>query len=128
MVQHVFIVDNGTGTPIVQNPEVNIWRDDQQVVWKINMPDVGWDNGIEGGPNRAVQFDGKLSPWTGSAPAPVGLFPTGLDRRTYSAMGPGPNDGIEPVMYSYQMYVVDKNGTKYIITDIDPEIGNQPQP
>jgi len=138
MVQHVFIVPGLDGKPAAQPYLLNIWRDDQTITWKINMPGIGWNNNGPNGPNAAIVLSAQNSPpWEGSTPAPVGMMPIGLDTRLYTAAGPGANNGEQNVMFNYDMYVVDADGhemrvnshlTEDVAEVIDPEIGNQPQP
>jgi hypothetical protein len=133
MVQHVLIVPRASdGKPTADFSLCNIWRDDQDIKWKITSALTaagwGWDNDpLEGGPgapNQAIQFNPN-SGWQGSAPEPTGTLPAeGPDNRQYTATGPGPNMTNTSAFFGYTMYFAGPDG-KY---SHDPEIGNQPQP
>jgi hypothetical protein len=135
MVQHLFIIADEKGEPTVSpDPDhmvvphtLNIYRDDQYILWKIIITDWGF---VREGP--AFVFDPDPM-WTGSNPAPVGDAPAPgeLDRRNYVAAGPGAaNDG-PLVTYVYTINIIDKNGhhrNLRRVDPVDPDIGNQPQP
>jgi hypothetical protein len=137
MVQHAFIVDNPHGPePVRIEPhQVNVYRNDQNLLWKIVAQGWGWS------PNHNPPVE-ILDGWEGTTPAPIGGQPGSgeLDRRFYSAHGPGPNLSEEPVIYTYIAWVTDdpnfapESDRRVMALDIfeqipiDPEIGNQPQP
>jgi len=137
MPQHAFVVENPPGPdPLKIVPyEVDIYRNDQNLIWKILAQGWGWS------PNHNPAID-IGDGWTGTTPSPVGdpPGPGELDRRLYSAHGPGPNEGTEPVLYTYIAWVTDdpdasvdrdrKISAMDVVRQlpIDPEVGNQPQP
>jgi hypothetical protein len=139
VVQHAFVVNNPQGPePVRIEPhQVNVYRNDQNLLWKILAQGWGWS------PNYVPPIE-ILDEWTGTAPAPIGGEPEmgELDRRVYSAHGPGPNMGDEAVVYKYIAWVTDDPGfapesdrrltaldfSQVPAVPIDPEIGNQPQP
>ena len=129
MVQHVLIIPSPfDGKPIADPIRLNIWRDDQEISWKITSELTnagwGWDNDGPGGPNAAIQF-ADTPPWQGGQPEPTGTAPeTGADVRQYTANGPGANLTNTTARFHYTMYFSGPDG-KY---SHDPEIGNQPQP
>jgi hypothetical protein len=127
MVQHVLIIPSPfDGKPIADPIRLSIWRDDQNISWKITSELVaagwGWDNDLPAGTDHAIQFSGDS--WQGSQPAPTGTMPEGPDDRVYTATGPGANEGDATARFSYTLFFSGPNG-KY---SHDPEIGNQPQP
>ena len=140
MVQHIFLVPNGLPPtpPIAQPGNASIYRDDQNLSWKILA------NGWQWGPAPAIVF---ASGWKGSQPQPIGTVPIGEpDLRLYTAVGPGPNFGTEPEVFEYTIALspITENGPllniqglrlDYIaekmiatVTIVDPDISNQPQP
>ena len=136
MVQHAFVVPNPEGeVPLRIEPyHLDMYRDDQNLIWKINVPDWGWSKAKA----TAIVIDAG---WTGTTPAPIGPPPEDgvLDRRLYVATGPGPIIEGDPQTFVYTAYVTaDKDGAE--VNDvairgvdennaaIDPDIGNQPQP
>lgn len=137
MVQHAFIIDNPAGIdPVRIEPhQVNIYRNDQNLLWKILAQGWGWS------PNHVPPIE-IADGWEGTVPAPIGGEPGSgeLDRRLYSAHGPGPNMGDEEVVYNYLAWVtqdpegLEENDLFVRGFDpvrgipIDPEVGNQPQP
>ena len=137
MVQHAFVVENPAGPdPIRILPhQVNVYRNDQNLIWKIVVEGWGWS------PNHNPPIE--IEPgWTGTVPAPIGEPPGSgeLDRRLYSAHGPGANMGDQPVIYAYLAWLttdpagLQENDFAVKSFDfvhgvpVDPEIGNQPQP
>lgn len=139
MVQHAFVVANPQGPdPVRIEPhQVNVYRNDQNLLWKIVVQNWGWS------PNHIPPIVIEDS-WTGTTPEAIGEEPEPgeFDRRLYSAHGPGPNPGDEPVIYKYVAWVTNdpnfapENDRMVKAFDfrhgrtipIDPEIGNQPQP
>lgn len=126
MVQHVLIIASPfDGNPIADPARLNIWRDDQEISWKITSELTeagwGWDTDFPGG---AIQF-AEQSSWQGGQPGPIGTKPSqGPDDRMFTATGPGANLTNATARFSYTLYFSGPNG-KY---RHDPEIGNQPQP
>jgi hypothetical protein len=128
MVQHVLIIPSPfDGKPIADPVRLSIWRDDQDISWKITTELTnagwGWDNELPAGAGHAIQFSGNS--WLGGQPGPVGPTPQeGPDDRIYTATGPGANLTSATARFSYTLYFSGPDG-KY---SHDPEIGNQPQP
>ncbi|HKO57097.1 MAG TPA: hypothetical protein VJ276_14565 [Thermoanaerobaculia bacterium] len=127
MVQHVFVIlDPLNQVPTASPQDCSIWTDDQNVEWKLLLPDGwGWDNGGPGGSGHAVLFsDVNWFNGGGTEPTPQGTAPSsGPDRRLYAAAGPGPATTATP--FNYSMFVVDPNNIQH---RVDPDIYNQPQP
>jgi hypothetical protein len=137
MVQHAFVVENPQGPdPVKIEPYlVNIFRDDQNLTWKISIQGWGWSK-------TKPPIEITRGVWYGSAFHPIGEPPNEgeLDRRLVVATGPGPIIEGDAVIYTYLANVTnDPNGDplndiqirgfdQLHNVPIDPDIGNQPQP
>ncbi|HEV7921579.1 MAG TPA: hypothetical protein VGR02_12395 [Thermoanaerobaculia bacterium] len=122
---------SAAGEPVADPHDVNIWRDDQHVSWKLLLPDEwGWSHSGPGGENGGVVLSRQWVAAGGSPAVPRGLPPSsGPDRRLYSAHGPGPATTTKET-FSYDIYVQGPDGqTRSVQTiPVDPDISNQPQP
>jgi hypothetical protein len=136
-MQHVMIRLDTTTTPhqaLARPCDVNIWRDDQNLMWMIEDDRCAWDNDAH--PDTAVSFRPD-SGWTGSTPVPSGAAST-PDRRPYIATGPGPRMDSTERTYAYDLWVKELSTGELlrVVNDCgdrsgdpqDPDISNQPHP
>ncbi len=134
MAQNVFIVQSPLNNDIVADPyNINLWTNDQTIVWKILAPDTIWSE-IQVPP---IVFDEKWIEAGGGTPEPM-IDPGGA--MLWTVQGPGPLiGGTAEFTYSYTFYVnkggLEIHGGRHrpptaemeeII--VDPDVSNQPQP
>lgn len=133
MAQNVFVVQSPLNNDIVADPyNINIWTNDQWIVWKILAPDTVWSL-VQIPP---IVFDEKWVEAGGGVPEEV-IEPGGTV--LWRVKGPGALiTGANEFTYSYTFYVNkggnEIRGGRHRPSDemeeiiVDPDVSNQPQP